>query len=79
MDEKLEAFPSRILTEMSQVKGKSIHLRIVHHLYQINPPRILEYLARDDAENAVKILDGKDLRGQPVRVALAEENSVCIE
>ncbi|GJJ12348.1 hypothetical protein Clacol_006589 [Clathrus columnatus] len=36
---------------------------------------ILEYLAREDAENAVKLLDGKDLRGQPVRVALTEDNS----
>jgi hypothetical protein len=32
--------------------------------------RILEYLSRDDADRAVKDLDGKDLRGRPVRVAL---------
>ncbi|EGN95649.1 hypothetical protein SERLA73DRAFT_186792 [Serpula lacrymans var. lacrymans S7.3] len=31
---------------------------------------ILEYLSRDDADRAVKDLDGKDLRGRPVRVAL---------
>ncbi|KAG5645085.1 hypothetical protein DXG03_007176 [Asterophora parasitica] len=31
---------------------------------------ILEYLNRDDADRAVKELDGKDLRGRPVRVAL---------
>jgi arginine/serine-rich splicing factor 4/5/6 len=31
---------------------------------------ILEYLSREDAERAVKELDGKDLRGQPVRVDL---------
>ncbi|EPS99022.1 hypothetical protein FOMPIDRAFT_1031130 [Fomitopsis schrenkii] len=31
---------------------------------------ILEYLSREDAERAVKELDGRDLRGQPVRVAL---------
>ena len=30
---------------------------------------------RDDAENAVKQLDGKELRGQPVRVTLAEDVS----
>ncbi|CCM04711.1 uncharacterized protein FIBRA_06898 [Fibroporia radiculosa] len=36
---------------------------------------ILEYLSRDDAERAVKELDGKDLRGQPVRVALDLERS----
>ncbi|TFY71879.1 hypothetical protein EVG20_g1130 [Dentipellis fragilis] len=34
---------------------------------------ILEYLARDDAERAVKELDGKDLRGQAVRVAMQED------
>ncbi|KAI0076460.1 hypothetical protein K474DRAFT_1235642 [Panus rudis PR-1116 ss-1] len=33
---------------------------------------ILEYAAREDAERAVKDLDGKDLRGQPVRVRLDE-------
>ena len=32
--------------------------------------RILEYLNREDAERAVKELDGKDLRGQAVRVDL---------
>ncbi|KAH9832927.1 uncharacterized protein C8Q71DRAFT_823939 [Rhodofomes roseus] len=31
---------------------------------------VLEYLAREDAERAVKELDGKDLRGQPVRVTM---------
>ncbi|KAJ7085685.1 hypothetical protein B0H15DRAFT_782952 [Mycena belliarum] len=31
---------------------------------------VLEYLSRDDADRAVKELDGKDLRGRPVRVAL---------
>ncbi|KII88143.1 hypothetical protein PLICRDRAFT_53997 [Plicaturopsis crispa FD-325 SS-3] len=31
---------------------------------------ILEYLAREDAERAVKDLDGSDLRGKPVRVAI---------
>ncbi|KAF5380807.1 hypothetical protein D9615_004114 [Tricholomella constricta] len=31
---------------------------------------ILEYLNRDDADRAVKELDGKELRGRPVRVAL---------
>jgi len=30
---------------------------------------ILEYLAREDADRAVRELDGKDLRGRPVRVA----------
>lgn len=35
-------------------------------------PSILEYLSRDDADRAVKDLDGKDLRGRPVRVSLDE-------
>jgi hypothetical protein len=37
---------------------------------------ILEYLDREDAERAVKDLDGKELRGNPVRVHLDE--TVCI-
>lgn len=37
--------------------------------------RILEYLSREDAERAVKDLDGKDLRGRPVRVALDDSVS----
>ncbi|OBZ69258.1 Pre-mRNA-splicing factor srp2 [Grifola frondosa] len=36
---------------------------------------ILEYLSREDAERAVKELDGRDLRGQPVRVTLDAERS----
>jgi arginine/serine-rich splicing factor 4/5/6 len=34
--------------------------------------RVLEYLTREDAERAVKDLDGKDLRGRQVRVTLDE-------
>ncbi|KAG5636408.1 hypothetical protein H0H81_008148 [Sphagnurus paluster] len=36
---------------------------------------ILEYLNRDDADRAVKELDGKELRGRPVRVALDDSVS----
>ncbi|KAF8205724.1 hypothetical protein K438DRAFT_1905309 [Mycena galopus ATCC 62051] len=36
---------------------------------------ILEYLSRDDADRAVKDLDGKDLRGRPVRVALDDSRA----
>ena len=39
--------------------------------------RILEYLSREDADRAVKDLDGKDLRGRPVRVAFDDSVSVC--
>ena len=35
----------------------------------------MEYLSREDAERAVKELDGRDLRGQPVRVAMDREVS----
>jgi splicing factor, arginine/serine-rich 4/5/6 len=38
--------------------------------------RILEYLNREDAERAVKELDGRDLRGQAVRVDLFEDVSI---
>lgn len=40
--------------------------------------RILEYLNREDAERAVKELDGKDLRGQAVRVDLFEDVSTWL-
>ncbi|KAJ3740571.1 hypothetical protein DFH05DRAFT_426176 [Lentinula detonsa] len=36
---------------------------------------ILEYLAREDADRAVKELDGKDLRGRAVRVDLSDTRS----
>ncbi|KAF9520048.1 hypothetical protein BS47DRAFT_1370552 [Hydnum rufescens UP504] len=37
---------------------------------------ILEYLTQDDADDAVKRLDGKELRGAIVRVELADLNGV---
>ncbi|KAJ7940209.1 hypothetical protein B0H13DRAFT_2395498 [Mycena leptocephala] len=36
---------------------------------------VLEYLSREDADRAVKDLDGKDLRGRPVRVALDDSRA----
>ncbi|KAH9966516.1 hypothetical protein BC827DRAFT_1152949 [Russula dissimulans] len=39
---------------------------------------ILEYLNREDAERAVKELDGRDLRGQAVRVELFEDVSTSL-
>ena len=38
--------------------------------------RILEYLNRDDADRAVRELDGKELRGRPVRVAFDDSVSI---
>lgn len=35
----------------------------------------MEYVSRDDADHAVKFLDGKDLRGQAVTVTLSEDVS----
>ena len=66
---RLVTFPSPILTAILPVKG------ISHSFWSslsvlIQLVRILEYLSREDAERAVKELDGKDLRGQAVRVDL---------
>ncbi|KAG6851292.1 hypothetical protein H0H93_011728 [Arthromyces matolae] len=36
---------------------------------------ILEYLSREDADRAVRDLDGKELRGRPVRVTLDESRA----
>lgn len=38
---------------------------------QLSLHSILEYFSREEAENAVRILDGKDLRGQVVGVTLS--------
>lgn len=40
--------------------------------------RILEYLNREDADRAVKELNGRDLRGQAVRVDLFEDVSAFL-
>jgi len=40
--------------------------------------RVLEYLNREDADRAVKDLNGKDLRGQPVRVDLFDDVSFSV-
>jgi len=69
-----EAFHSQISIVMFPVKGKCaafLHIRISLNYNS----SILEYLNREDADNAIKTLDGKDLRGQPVRVSLAEESA----
>jgi RNA recognition motif-containing protein len=38
--------------------------------------RILEYVTREEAETALRHLDGRDIRGRPVRVQYAPER-VC--
>ena len=60
---------------MLLVKGMSLSLLIQCPQCDLTPSSILEYLSREDAERAVKELDGRDLRGQPVRVAMDRE--VC--
>ncbi|KAG9091809.1 hypothetical protein FRC06_000360 [Ceratobasidium sp. 370] len=37
---------------------------------------IIEYVSQSDAENAVRILDGRDLRGAPVRVTADDREDV---
>lgn len=57
---------------MSRVKGVFLCAQLCDstHLFSYS---VLEYLSREDAERAVKELDGKDLRGQPVRVVMDAE------
>ena len=58
---------------MSLARGEFLNITLVPRYSWL--PSILEYLSREDAERAVKELDGRDLRGQPVRVALDREVS----
>lgn len=61
------AFLSQTSTATFLVKGTPGHsCSCVSHSVKFS---VLEYLSRDDADRAVKDLDGKDLRGRPVRVA----------
>ena len=53
-------------------KGET-HIGGLWSAFPIHSHSILEYLTRDDADAAVKTLDGKDLRGQQVRVALSDD------
>ena len=69
-------FRSLTSTVMFQAEGMSLVLQkllmLISDFY-----RILEYLSRDDADYAVKSLDGKELRGQVLRVTVGEEVSVA--
>ena len=49
-------------------KGELPGLNMMFHL--LLKFSVLEYLFRDDADRAVRELDGKELRGRPVRVTL---------
>ena len=69
-------FRSLTSTVMFQAEGMSLVLQKL--LMPISDfYRILEYLSRDDADYAVKSLDGKELRGQVLRVTVGEEVSVA--
>lgn len=71
---KRAVFPLRILIATSLVKGTpSYPCASLSHPVILS---VLEYLSRDDADRAVKDLDGKDLRGRPVRVAY--DDTVCV-
>lgn len=71
-------FPSLTSSVTFQARGESYSLASIARsdLMSSTICSVLEYLAREDAERAVKDLDGKDLRGQPVRVALSDD--VCV-
>jgi len=73
---KLVMFPSPTLTVILPVKGTSYLFGPSISLIRL--ARILEYLNREDAERAVKELDGRDLRGQAVRVDLFEDVSTFL-
>ena len=67
---KLVAYPTPTLTAIAPAKGVFFfRLAFGAHILS-RRSSILEYLSREDAERAVKDLDGKDLRGNGVRVTL---------
>lgn len=65
----------RILIATVLAKGVFISY-LVDLQDNLTAPSILEYLSREDADRAVKELDGKDLRGNSVRVTLDDSVSV---
>jgi hypothetical protein len=62
----LEAFLSPMSIVTMPAKGERPGLYIMFRL--LVESSVLEYLFRDDADRAVRELDGKELRGRPVRV-----------
>lgn len=71
----LVVFPSPISIANLPAKGAHFGCGVCPHANRLILS-ILEYLSREDADRAVKELDGKELRGRPVRVALDESVSV---
>ena len=69
------ASPSQILTVTFPDKGESKPPFFLFNCSS-NYFSILEYLSRDDADHAIKELDGKELRGRPVRVTIDESVSI---
>lgn len=70
---RLVVYPSLILIVTHQGAGEHCFDLVIRIRSSSRIQRILEYLSRDDADHAVKDLDGKELRGQAVRVTLAED------
>jgi hypothetical protein len=67
----VEAFPSLMSIVTFPVRGEHPRFFIKFRSFLLKSS-VLEYLFRDDAERAVRELDGKELRGRPVRVSLDE-------
>ncbi len=69
---------SLILTATFLAKGTLQALLVWDVLTYNDVDSVLEYLSREDADRAVKELDGKELRGRPVRVALDDSVRVFL-
>lgn len=52
------------------VPGQGLVVRMLCSIPSNHLCRVLEYLTRDDADRAVKELDGREVRGMKVSVAL---------
>lgn len=60
-----------LLTLIATILDKGECINLIPHFVAIQITySVLEYLSREDADRAIKELDGKELRGRPVRVTL---------